>query len=275
MALTIGTLSNSTSPTCGNRGKAGDLVAITATGLTSPATVNVAGATATLTVSGPTAGTFTVPAGVPCSGTAQVSVKLASGATSNSLPFSLLPAPTTAALSETILAASTGGSVDVFGTGFAAGGNVLVNGTAVTPGFSAGGSNTQIAGVAFPSQTFSGCTESLPVTVTTCGGTSTAGVTFITYQNAPTITPPPSPASGTTNDSITISGDCFDNLLSVTFTDTALPTPHTETAVIDYYVGGAGGFAVVFVPDNTLVAGPATITVTTPGGSDSTAFTLL
>jgi hypothetical protein len=260
----------SISPT---QGKVGDTVTITGTSLSTTASVNFGGTTVTpATVSASTV-TFVVPSAAPCSGQVQISVNLSNGTKSNAVPFFIISAPTTTTSSPACLPTG-GGPLTVHGSGLAVGGTVTV-GTAGSVAFPSGGSNTTVT-VTAPAHTPTppACFDSHQITVTTTGGTGTAGTVFVNYQNPPAITGTDT-ASGTAGDSVTISGDCFDNLESVTFTDASTP-PHTETAVIDSSVGGDGGFVVTTVPDGTLVpsATPGTITVTTCGGTATTPFTI-
>ncbi|MER6015784.1 IPT/TIG domain-containing protein [Streptomyces bluensis] len=262
---TITSLVDTTTST--NQGKVGDTVNINGSALGTTISVNFGGTTVAPTSVSATLVTFVIPSTAPCSGQVQVSVNLSNGTKSNALPFFIVAAPSTTTASPTCLPVG-GGSVTVLGTGFAAGGQVNVG--ALTPvTFAAGGSNTSVT-VTAPAHTPTGCSDSQQITVTTPGGTGTAGTAFVTYQKAPTITGT-TPTSGPTGTSVTINGSCFDNLISVTYTDS---TGHTET---DPTAASFGTFVLSTVPDGTLVpdnANPGSITVTTCGGSTTTPFTI-
>lgn len=262
---TITSLVDTTTTT--NQGKVGDTVNINGTALGTTTSVNFGGTTVTPTSVSATLVTFVIPSTAPCAGQVQVSVNLSNGTKSNALPFFIVASPSTATASPTCLP-TTGGALTITGTGFAAGGQVNV-GTLTPVTFAAGGSNTTLT-VTAPAHTPTGCSDSQPITVTTPGGTGTTGTAFVTYQKAPTITGT-SPASGPIGTSVTINGSCFDNLVSVTYTDS---TGNTET---DTTAASFGTFVLSTVPDNTLVPDnttPGTITVTTCGGSTTTPFTI-
>ncbi|MET8947482.1 IPT/TIG domain-containing protein [Streptomyces sp. NPDC004542] len=250
-----------------NQGKVGDTVDINGTGLGTTIMVNFGAATVRPTSVSHTLVKFVVPATAPCSGQAQVSVRLSKGITSNGLPFFIIPAPVTFSSSPAFLP-TTGAPLTVLGSGFAAGGKVNVG--SATVDFGPGGSNTSVT-VTAPAHTPTGCSDAQEITVTTPGGTGTAGTSSVTYQKPPTLTNA-DPASGTTGDPVVINGSCLDNLVSVTYTDST--GNHTET---DPTAAGSGTSISSTVPDGTLVpdsVNPGVITVHTVGGSDTTPFIL-
>ncbi|WP_089098681.1 IPT/TIG domain-containing protein [Streptomyces hyaluromycini] len=266
MAAVITSVVDETSGT--NQGKVGDVVDINGTGLATTTTVNFGGTTVTPTSVSNILVKFVVPATAPCSGQVQVSVKLSNGTLSNGQSFFVIAAPSTVSSSPATLSPA-GGLLTVLGTGFAAGGQVTV-GSAGTVAFAAGGSNTSVT-VTAPAHTPAGCSDSQQITVTTAGGTGTAGTSFVTYQNPPTLTGT-APTSGTAGDPVTINGSCLDNLLSVTYTDST--GTHTEP---DLTASSSGTFILSTVPGGTLVpdpVNPGTITVTTSGGTDTIPFTI-
>lgn len=257
----------SLSPT---QGKVGDTVDIIGTSLGSTISVNFGGTVVTpATVSGSLV-TFVVPSSSPCSGQVQVSVNLSNGTKSNAVVFFVIAAPATTALSASSLPA-TGGSITVFGTGFAAGGSVHVGALTPVP-FAAGGNNTQVT-VTAPAHTPASCTDTQQVTVTTVGGTGSAGLTQVDYYNPPVLTGATlTPATGSDGTEVTIAGaSCLVGITDVTFTDSASTVfpglayqPLDPTSIV------------ATVPD-TAATGAGTFTVTTFGGPSgpSSTFTVV
>jgi hypothetical protein len=255
----------SVSPT---QGKIGDTVNINGTALGTTISVNFGGAVVTpASVSG-TLVTFVVPSTAPCSGQVSVSVNQSNGTRNNARSFFVITGPTTTGLTETCLPAA-GGSVTVFGSGFAVGGTVNVG--ALTPvAFAAGGSNSQVT-VTAPAHTPAGCSDTQTVTVVTPGGTSPAGTTLIDYYNAPTLTAATlTPATGPAGTETTIAGaTCLDGITDVTFTDSAA----TAFTGLDYLP--IDTTSIVTTVPAAAAAGAGTFTVTTCGGtSDTATFTV-
>ncbi|MFD0443343.1 IPT/TIG domain-containing protein [Streptomyces indonesiensis] len=147
-----------------SQGTVGTTVNINGTSLGTTVSVNFGGAVVTPTAVSNTVVTFVVPSSAPCSGQVSVSTNLSNGTRTNSVPFFVIVKPTTTGLNGTCLPAA-GGSITVFGTGFAAGGTVNVG--ALTPvAFAACGSNTQVT-VTAPAHTPASCFDTQQVTVTT------------------------------------------------------------------------------------------------------------
>ncbi|MGW5446777.1 IPT/TIG domain-containing protein [Streptomyces asiaticus] len=252
-----------------SQGTVGTTVNINGTSLGTTVSVNFGGAVVTPTAVSNTVVTFVVPSSAPCSGQVSVSTNLSNGTRTNSVPFFVIVRPTTTGLDESCLPA-TGGSLTVFGTGFAAGGTVNVG--ALTPvAFAAGGSNTQVT-VTAPAHTPAGCFDTQQVTVTTAGGTGSAGATLIDYYNPPTLTAATlTPATGAAGTETTISGaTCLIGITDVTFTDSAataftgLPfTPIDATSIVTAVpaaaAAGAGAFTITTCGGTS---GPGAFTVT-------------
>ncbi|MFD8334691.1 IPT/TIG domain-containing protein [Streptomyces solisilvae] len=251
-----------------SQGTIGTAVSINGTSLGTTVSVNFGGAVVSPATVSNTLVTFVVPSSAPCSGQVSVSTNLSNGTRTNAVPFFVIAQPTTTGLSETCLPAA-GGALTVFGSGFAAGGTVNVG--ALTPvAFAAGGNNTQVT-VTAPAHAPTGCFDTQQVTVTTAGGSGSAGVTLIDYYNAPDVTAATlTPATGPAGTESTIAGaSCLIGISDVTFTDSAttvfagLPfTPIDDTSIV------------VTVPA-TAAAGAGAFTITTCGGtSGPAAFTV-
>lgn len=247
-----------------SQGTIGTTVSINGTALSTTVSVNFGGAVVSPASVTNTLVTFVVPASAPCSGQVSVSTNLSNGTRTNAVPFFVIARPTTTGLSEICLPAA-GGAVTVFGTGFASGGTVNVG--ALTPvAFAAGGSNTQVT-VTAPAHAPAGCFDTQQVTVTTAGGTGTAGTALIDYYNAPDLTAATlTPATGPAGTETTISdAACLVGITDVTFTDSAatafagLPfTPIDATSIVTAVPAAAA-------------AGAGSFTVTTCGGTSGPA----
>ncbi|MBO3676925.1 IPT/TIG domain-containing protein [Streptomyces sp. NEAU-YJ-81] len=252
-----------------SQGAVGTSVSINGTALGTTVSVNFGGAVVSPATVSNTLVTFVVPSTAPCSGQVSVSTNLSNGTRTNAVPFFVIARPTTTGLSETCLPAA-GGALTVFGTGFAAGGTVNVG--ALTPvAFAAGGSNTSVT-VTAPAHAPAGCFDSQGVTVTTAGGTGTAGTTLVDYYNAPSLTAATlAPATGPAGTETTISdATCLIGVTDVTFTDSAatvfaglLFTPIDDTSLVTAVpaaaAAGAGAFTVTTCGGTS---GPAAFTVT-------------
>ncbi|MBI0375781.1 hypothetical protein JBE27_05695 [Streptomyces albiflaviniger] len=251
-----------------SQGTVGTTVNINGTSLGTTVSVNFGGAVVTPTAVSNTVVTFVVPSSAPCSGQVSVSTNLSNGTRTNSVPFFVIVRPTTTGLGETCLP-STGGSLTVFGTGFAAGGTVNVG--ALTPvAFAAGGSNTQVT-VTAPAHTPAGCFDTQQVTVTTPGGTGSAGATLIDYYNPPTLTAATlTPATGAAGTETTISGaTCLIGITDVTFTDSA------ATAFTGLSFTPIDATSIVTAVPAAAAAGAGAFTITTCGGTSGPgAFTV-
>jgi IPT/TIG domain len=255
MAPTITSLTDTSSGT--NQGKVGDTVNIVGTGFSTPLKVNgFGGSSLFATVTSSTAAHFVIPSSAPCCGQVPVSVTVTSGQTSNEQPFFVICAPTTTAVSPTCLPLA-GGTATLYGTNFAVGGQVQLNGANAVA--LPGGNNTS-ATVTLPAQ----AAGTYAVTASTAGGTGSSGITYVTYQAAPTVTGTTGPGgtnTGTGQDPITISGTNLGNLVSVQYFDGTNtitdPTAASQTATL---VNST-------VPTGLTPTATGSIIVTTCGGS--------
>jgi len=255
VAPTITLLTDTSTGT--NQGKVGDTVNISGTGFSAPLKVNGFGGTSLFaTVTSPTAAHFVIPSSAPCCGQVSPSVTVTSGQISNELPFFVVCAPTTTAVAPTCLPLA-GGSVTLYGTNFAVGGQVQlggVNAVALPTG------NNTSATVTLPAKT----AGTYAVTASTAGGTGTSGVTYVTYQAAPTVSGTNGLSganTGTAGESIAISGTNLQNLVSVQYFDGATTvTDVTAYSQIDTLVYS-------IVPAGLAATATGSIIVTTCGGS--------
>jgi hypothetical protein len=246
-------------------GHSGQIMTITGTGLGSLSTtkVNIGSKTVTPTTASSTTVTLTLPSG--CSGQANVNVTV-SGVNSNSSAFFYVAAPTCTSLSPST-GPATPGVIDVFGTGFS-------TATSVTFGTVGNAVPTVVSDshltVTPPAHgAFAACTDPADVTITATGGTSSpigAAGQFV-YYNLPTVTAvtPGTGPAGTTG--VIVSGTCFQDVSSVTFT----PTGGGASTPADNVVVNSLGSLTLDVP-GALAADTYDIQVTTPGGT-STAVT--
>ncbi|MGW7689627.1 IPT/TIG domain-containing protein [Streptomyces asiaticus] len=246
------------------QGKPGDSITINGSGMSTTVRVNFGSTPVTPTSVTATTAVFTVPNTAPCSGQVSVSVTSTTGVTSNALAFYRVAIPTTTGTSITCVAAATGGSVTLFGSGFAAGGTITV-GTVGTVPLTAGGNDSQTTFTAPADLAQATCIVPQNITVTTPGGTSTAGTTLVEYTKPPvltgaTSTPAPAPVGAT----VTVTGgSCLDGVTSGTFTDNAA-TAFTITP------SPLSASSFTFVVPATAVSGAATLTVDTCGGTSGT-----
>lgn len=252
---------NSLAPTSGHSGQ---IMTITGTGLGSLSTtkVNIGNKTLTPTTASNTSVTLTIPSG--CSGQSNVNVTV-SGVNSNSNAFFYVAAPTCTSLTPDTGPATPLTAIDVFGTGFATATSVTFGtvGSAVPTIVS----DTHITVTPPAHGTFTACTDAADVTVTATGGTSApigAAGQFVYYQLPAVtgLTPATGPA-GTTG--VIVSGSCFVDVSSVTFTPTGGGTPVAADNVVIKDLGTL----TLDVP-TALAAGTYDIQVTTPGGTSAT-----
>jgi hypothetical protein len=236
------------SPTQGPSG-GGTTVSITGSGLANASAVHFGPNLAIITANTDTSVTVVSPSGC---GAVDVTVTTPGG-TSDPLSYFYIGAPFLAGLSADNGPTAGGNTVTLTGTGLSTASVVHFGANTATPTVVNDGQLT----VAVPAGTAAG---TVAVSVTTVGGTDD-GLSY-TYVDAPTITdfnPTSGPPTGGT--SVTITGTSLSTAQSVTF----------------------GGLAAAFevVNDSTISAttpptadgapGPATLTVTTAGGSASAA----
>ena len=260
MVTTAGGTSNPTTytylaaPTLGsvapNRGTTagGTQITITGTNLAG-ATVSIDGRAAT-SVYANAAGTQLIATTPPgSSGATNVTVTTPAGSATLANGFTYLPpAPVISSIAPVQGPTAGGQIVTLTGAGFTGATGVTFNGTAATI---VSGTGTQLV-VRTPTGTAGPAT----VLVTTAGGTSNA--VAYTYLPAPTLTSV-SPNSGTTSGGrqIVLTGT---NLAGATVTIGG-------RAATNLFYNAAGTQILATTPPGT--AGPATVTVTTPGGSGS------
>ncbi|WP_406278364.1 IPT/TIG domain-containing protein [Nocardia sp. NBC_00881] len=240
--------SSSISP---SQGPTGIRVTVTGSGLSSATGVNFGGAAATsFTIVSDTQITAVVP---PGSGIVPVTVTSPVG-TSNPLPYIYVPfRPTITSLSPSSAPPSGFNRVVITGSGFTGPTTVRFGSTATTFTMD---SPTRITAIAPPG------TGTVPVTVTTAGGTSNA-VNY-TYLTAPTLTSV-SPNSGSAGggNTVVLTGAGFGGATAVKF---------GATAAISFTVLSATEIAAV-VPAG---AGTVAVTVTNPiGTSNSVPYTYI
>ncbi|WP_033355521.1 IPT/TIG domain-containing protein [Kitasatospora aureofaciens] len=249
----------SISPTSGHSGQT---MTITGTGLGSLSTtkVNIGTKTVTPTTASNTSVTFPIPSG--CNGQANVTATV-SGVNSNSSAFFYVAAPTVTSLTPSTGPAAPG-AIDVFGTGFATATSVAFDaiGTAVPTVLS----DSHLSVTPPAHGAFTGCTDAADVIVSSSGGTSSpiGAAGQFTYYALPTVTSvtPNTGPAGTTG--VIVSGTCFVDVSSVTFTPVGggASTPAVNVSAI-----GVGSLT-LDVP-GTLAAGTYDIQVTNPGGTSA------
>lgn len=159
-APTISSLTPSSGPTGG-----GNSVNIAGTGLLN-ATLTVDGVTVTPNSTSPTSVVFITPA--HAAGSVPVVVTTAGGSASSS--FNYVAAPTISSLSPTSGTTAGGTSVTISGTNLS-GATLTVDGATVTP------TSTNPTSIVFTTPAHA--SGSVPVAVTTAGGTATSGFTFV------------------------------------------------------------------------------------------------
>ncbi|MFJ3820481.1 IPT/TIG domain-containing protein [Streptomyces nodosus] len=242
----------------GSPGSVGQTLTINGTGLSSATKVNFGNKSATATVVSSTQITCPIPS--LCAGQYNVNV-MAGTSTTNSLPFFYAATPAVLSVSPVSGAASPG-SITVNGSGF-------LNATAVTFGAIGAGTgltvlnDSQLSVTAPAHGAFTSCLDTVDITVTTPGGTSTTSVSdqFV-YYNAPAVTGI-SPTSGAEGTNVTVTGTCFDSVSDVTFTPTgggasisaSSFTPISETQLV------------ADVPAGLTASATYDIQVVTPGGT--------
>lgn len=240
------------SPNQGSTG-GGTTVVITGTGLAGATSVHFGSKTATITGNTPTSVTVTSPSG---SGVVPVTVTTPGG-TSNPLSFYYIGAPFKSNLSPIAGVTAGGNTVTINGTGLSTASQVHFGSVIATPTVINDGQLT----VTVPPGTGPG---PVSVSVTTGGGTNN-GLTY-TYVDAPTIdslNPNSGPSSGGTV--VTVTGTNLGTTQSVTFG--AVPAAFTATSDTS--------LSVLAPPTPDGLPGPATVTVTTSGGTATAGFTYI
>ncbi|MDH6145985.1 hypothetical protein P3T35_008047, partial [Kitasatospora sp. GP30] len=236
-------LSPNQGPTSG-----GNTVTISGTGLAGAISVLFGAHAATITADTGTQITVTAPAGAAQS----VNVTVTTGAgTSNPLPYFYVAAPAITGLSPNQGPTSGGNTVTIFGSGLALTGTVHF-GSAAASGITVN-SDSQITATAPPN------VGTVLVTATTPGGTSTVGPgsAYYTYV-APPVINSLSPAQGSASggDDVLIRGS------NLTYADAVFfgTAPASFAAVSD---------TMVVATSPPGAAGPATVTVHSPGGTSN------
>jgi hypothetical protein len=243
---TVSGVSPFSGPTAG-----GTPVTITGTNFTGATGVTIGGAAATsvVVVSGTTI-TAVTPAGT--AGTASVVVTTPGGSNTANTLFTYVAPPTVSGVSPSSGPTAGGTPVTITGTNFT-GATTVTFGTTAATSFTVN-SATQITATS-PARS----AGTVDVTVTTPGGSSATGIADqFTYVAPPTVSgvsPSSGPLAGGT--SVTITGTNFTGATGVT-------------------IGGAAATSVVVVSGTTITAvtpagtaGTASVTVTTPGGSNT------
>ncbi|WP_327706712.1 IPT/TIG domain-containing protein [Streptomyces decoyicus] len=234
------------SPNQGSTG-GGTTVTITGTNLGGATAVHFGTKTATITANTPTSVTVTSPSGT---GTVPVTVTTPGG-TSNPLTFFYVGAPFKSSLAPATGVTAGGNTVTINGSGLSTATAVHFGAATVTPTVVNDGQLT----VTVPAGAAAG---PVGVSVTTAGGTNN-GLSY-TYVDVPTIgtlNPNSGPASGGTV--VTITGTNFSTTQSVVFGVTPAPFSVINDTTL----------SVVTPPTPDGSPGPADVTVTTSGGSDT------
>ncbi|HKS47876.1 MAG TPA: IPT/TIG domain-containing protein [Amycolatopsis sp.] len=236
---TITNLNPASGPTSG-----GNQVVVTGTGLASTTSVHFgASAVSFVGVSNTQVNAFAPPG----AGTVQVNVTTVAG-TSNSLPYTYVPAPILTSLNPTSGPAAGGSTVVLAGTNFS-------NVTTVRFGANAAAftvvSSTQIVAVA-PAGS-----GTVPVTVTTLSGTSNSvSYTYVPTPVVTSISPEQGPLPG--GNTVTLTGSGFTGAVAVTFGAVAA----ASFTVVD------SSHITVTVPGGNQ-PGPVQVTVTTMSGTSN------
>ncbi|MGW0992076.1 IPT/TIG domain-containing protein [Streptomyces sp. NPDC002523] len=247
-----------TSFSTGSPGSVGQTLTVNGTGLSSATKVNFGTKSATATVVNATQLTCTIPS--LCAG--QYNVNVTAGAsTTNSLPFFYAPTPAISSVSPVSGAASPG-AITVNGSGF-------LNATGVAFGAIGAGTGVTVVNdgqltVTAPAHgAFTGCLDTVDITVTTPGGTSTVNVNdqFV-YYNAPAVTGI-SPTTGAAGINVTVTGTCFDSVSDVTFTPTGGGASVSATSITSV----SETQLIAVVPTGLTPAATYDIQVVTPGGT--------
>jgi hypothetical protein len=225
----------------------GNLVTLTGTGLTEVAGVFFGSVPASsFTIVDSTHITAVAPGGNPA-GPVQVTVTTPSG-TSNAMSYFYVPAPVLTDVSPTQGPTAGGNTVTLTGSGF-------TGTTSVHFGAGAAPSFTVVTDNQLTVHPPAG-TGTIPVTVTTAGGTSSGTISY-TYLPAAVLTsliPNQGPATG--GNSVTLTGTGLTFTSTVSFAGTPAPfTVISDTQVVALAPAGPPG--------------PVTVTATTPSGTSN------
>ncbi|RMB86455.1 IPT/TIG domain-containing protein [Streptomyces shenzhenensis] len=249
-----------TSISTGSPGSAGQTLTINGTSLSTATRVNFGNKSATATVVTSTQITCTIPS--LCAGQYNINVT-AGTSTTNSLPFFYAATPAVAAVTPGTGTASPG-TLALSGSGF-------LNASAVTFGAIGAGTavtvvnDSQLTVTAPAHGAFTGCQDTVDITVTGPGGTSTTSVAdqFV-YYNAPAVTGL-SPDTGPAGTSVTVTGTCFDTVIDATFTPTAGGASISATS----FTSASETQLIVVVPAGLAVGTTYDLQVITPGGTSA------
>ncbi|MEU6085543.1 IPT/TIG domain-containing protein [Streptomyces sp. NPDC047085] len=249
-----------TSFSTGSPGSVGQTLTINGTSLSSATKVNFGTKSATATVVSATQITCTIPS--LCAGQYNVNVTVGTG-TTNALPFFYAATPVVSSVSPALGAASPG-TITVNGSG-------LLNASAVTFGAIGAGTSVTVVNdgqltVTAPAHgAFTGCLDTVDITVTTPGGTSTTSANdqFV-YYDAPAVTGI-SPTTGAADTNVTVTGTCFDSVSNVTFTPTGGGASISATSITSV----SETQLIAVVPAGLTPAATYDIRVVTPGGTSA------
>ncbi|PVM89853.1 autotransporter outer membrane beta-barrel domain-containing protein [Caulobacter radicis] len=237
---TISSLSPTAGPTAG-----GTALTINGSNFTG-ATVTIDGVGVTPTSSSPTAITVTTPA--HAAGDVVVAVTTTGGTATST--FSYVPPPTISSLTPNQGPTGGGSSVSISGTNLS-GATLTVDGVTVTP------SSTSATSVVFTTPAH--VAASVPVVVTTTGGTASSSFEYVAAPTISNLSPNAGSTAGGT--SVTITGTNLTNAVLTVDGSTVTPTSASATTIVF----------------NTPAHGAATVVVSvaTPGGSASSNFTFV
>lgn len=258
----MATLTSITSPATA-QGRAGTVVTIAGTGLSTTTKVNFGSKSVTPTSTSTTSVTAVAPTG--CVGQVNVSV-VAGGVTSNSVAFFYLAQPTCSVLSTNTGPASPA-PLTITGSGLSTGlsGTVAFGAlTPVTPSSVTG--DTQLTVTPPTHGAFTSPTDTVDVIITTPGGSSVPSgpACQFTYYATPTVTGV-SPTFGTAGTlGVVISGTNFVDVSTVTFTPTGGGTPVTGLNITSL-----GSTSVSVDVPASLAADTYDLRVTTLGGTSA------
>jgi hypothetical protein len=229
-----------------NQGPAsgGNTVTITGTSLTGATTVKFGTTAATFTMVSNSQINAVAPA--RAAGTTQVTVTT-SGGTSNGLTYTYAAAPTITTLSPSQGPTTGGSTVTITGTNLSGVTSVQFDGVSA--------SFTSVSGTQINLVAPTHAAGAAPVTVTSAAGTSAPAVYFfVAVPSTASLSPDKGPTTG--GNTVTITGSGLLGASQVRFGGTNA----TSTVVSDSQITATA-------PART--AGPALITVTTPGGTNS------
>lgn len=258
------TLTSFTTPATA-QGHSGTVVTVAGSGLLGTTKVNFGTKSVTPTATTSTSVSCLAPSG--CAGQTNLSV-VTGGVTSNSLSFFYIATPTISSLSASLGPASPP-ALDIFGTGLSTATQVTFAGaTPVTVAPANIVSDTQLTNITPPTHTtFTACVDTVNVTTTTLGGTSTPSgpANQFDYYNLPTVATV-SPVTGSAGTAgVIVTGTCYGGLIDVTFT----PVGGGATVSGNNITPTGLGSLTVDVPA-TLTSGVTyDIRVITPGGTSA------